>query len=156
MKPNKNQITQHVRGYSRNGITSRAKLFLFLGSLAFLFFGTLNAKAQETPETIYKDWHFVGESKSHVDISAKITKCTTDSPNQIHLFVFNEGSENNDVKFTIKVSEIEGSKSFSVDVRHKVERAEMIRAECGNKLDNLKINLPADYNPNNILITVTF
>lgn len=156
MKPNKNQNTQHVRGYSRNSITSRARALLFLAVLAIMSFGTQNAKAQESPETIYKDWHFVGESKSHVDISAKITKCTADSPNQIHLFVFNEGSENNDVKFTIKVSEIEGSRSFSVDVRHKVERAEMIKAECGNKIDNLKIDLPADYNPNNISITVTF
>lgn len=158
MKTNKlNALTPKRLSYSRNS-KSTFKKFFFLSILlsSVLFLNKVNA--QEASETVYKDWLFVAESKNHVDVSARIVKCSEASAKQVHLFIFNEGSESSDIKFIVTITDVEGGNSFNTEVKHKVERAEMVRANCDNNkaLNDLKISLPENYNPNNIKISITF
>ncbi len=159
MKPyNLTQQKLLGRNYSRNRFTISRKLLFLLGLLFSTTIFSSNVFAQEVSETVYKDWLFVGESKNHVDVSARIVKCSEASATQVHLFIFNEGSASNDIRFTITVTDVESSKSFTTAINHKVETAEMLRALCDNdkSLSDLKINLPAGYNPNNLTISINF
>ncbi len=163
-KPNKQMkpflLTQHPfkRGYSGNSFTISKKMLYAIGLFFSITIFSSNLFAQEVSETEYKGWLFVGESKNHVDVSARIVKCSEASAAQVHLFIFNEGSESNDIRFSITVTDVESSKSFTTDINHKVERAMMLRALCDNdkSLNDLKINLPAGYNPNNLTISINF
>lgn len=124
----------------------------------YLFFLGSNAFSQEASETVYKDWLFVGESANHVDVSARIVKCSEASANQVHLFIFNEGSERSDIKFTINVLDNESGNSFDTEIKHTVVTAEMVKALCDKdeKMSGLKITLPKEYNPNNLTISINF
>ena len=139
--------------FRQSGI--KRTILIFIVSM---FFSINPLKAQENSEIIYKDWLFVAESPNHVDVSARVVKCSEATANQVQIFIFNEGSERSDIRFTINISDVESGKSFNTEINHTVVRAEMVRAICDNdeKLKGLKINLPKEYNPNNIVISIDF
>lgn len=149
---------------SRRSSLPTGKRFLNKRLLAFLFvalsamFSTSQIFAQAPTETIYKNWLRVGESETHVDVSARIIKCGENSSNQVHLFIFNEGSENTSIAMKVTITNNNGGQSFSTNVTKIVERATMIQANCeaDSNTDVLKINLPESYDPNELTITVTF
>lgn len=143
---------------SSRGLLSK-KLLVFTFLLVSTMFCTSEIFAQTAPtETIYKDWLFAGESANHVDVSTRIIKCNSTSPDQVHLFIFNEGSTNNVISFVVTVTNNDSKEAFSTAITHTVNRAEMIRAMCDNdeSLNDLKISLPSNYNPNNLTLSVTF
>lgn len=149
---------------SRRASLPTGKMFLQKKLLVFLFvaisamFSTSQIFAQSSTETIYKNWLRVGESETHVDVSARIIKCGENAPNQVHLFVFNEGSANSSIVMKVTITNNNGGQTFSTDVTKTVERATMIQANCEADVntDVLKINLPESYDPNDLTITVTF
>ncbi len=153
-KLNTSLVQRHFRIKIRDFDLRKLTLSIFVG---LLFFGN-SVFAQESSETVYKDWLFVGESANHVDVTARIVKCSEASANQIHLFIFNEGSANSDIKFTINVLDVESGKSFNAEIKHTVSPAEMVRALCDNdkKMEGLKITLPKEYNPSNLTLTINF
>lgn len=153
-KLNTSIVQRHFRFKIRDFDLRKLALSIFV---SLLFFGN-SAFAQESSETVYKDWLFVGESANHVDVSARIVKCSEASANQVHLFIFNEGSQRSDIKFTINVLDVESGKSFDTEVKHTVVTAEMVKALCDKdeKMSGLKITLPKEYNPNNLTISINF
>lgn len=115
------------------------------------------ASAQDQGGVIYKDWLHIAERPDYVDVSARIIKCDNANTNQVHFFIFNEGAENSNVKFTVTITNLKTNESFSREVTHKVDRAVMLRAMCGDEtLNDLKVDIPNGYDPTNISISITF
>lgn len=149
---------------SRHSSLPTGKMLLGKKLLAFLFvalstmFFSSEIFAQSPTETVYKDWLHIGESANHVDVSARIVKCSATSPDQVQIFIFNEGSSSNAISFVVTVVNNDTNESFNSTVSHTVNRAEMVKATCDNDetLNGLKVNLPSSYNPNNLTISVTF
>ena len=93
-----------------------------------------------------------------MDVSARIAKCSATSPNEVQMFIFNEGSENNAISFVVTVVDNDSNESFNTTINYTVNRATMVKATCDGDptLNALKIALPESYNPNNLTISVTF
>lgn len=151
-------FSRHSSLLSGKKLLGRKLLVTLLVAVSSMFY-TSEIFAQTAPtETIYKDWLFTGESANHVDVSARIIKCSSTSPDQVHLFIFNEGSSSNAISFVVTVTNSDSNESFSTTINHTVNRAEMIKATCDNDetVNDLKISLPSNYNPNNLTLSVAF
>ncbi len=116
------------------------------------------AKAQNNPNTIYKEWVMLGESATHVDVSCRIVKCGLTTPNQIHLSVFNESASAQTTNMTIVVKNNATNTTFSTQISYTSAVAALVKADCSSSTstNSLKIDLPAGYDPNNLTVTITF
>lgn len=128
-------------------------LLLFAPAITFL-------KAQSKTETgpkeeVIKEWAFLGESKTHLDVSYRIVKCSGSS--QVHLQVFNESPNNQVAKFEILVMNGELEK-FTKEISFSVDRAAIVQPDCNSEgsLSDLKISVPANYDLNNLRVKITF
>jgi hypothetical protein len=129
---------------------------------AFLFgcFFLLTAAAfgQSLPpatDPVYKDWTFLGESNRHVDISYRLLSC--EGVNQLHLFIFNESTDDQALRFTIVLTN-EAGKTWSTNVSFTAEKTKMYKALCdsGDSLKALRIALPAGFNPARLTAKIEF
>jgi hypothetical protein len=114
-------------------------------------------QAQTTNPTIYKDWSFLGESSDHFDVEYRVIKCAA-TP-QVHLFVFNEDPNARVLKFDIEITNNADGQKFTKSITLNAGAAEMYRADCSTDnpvLNSLKVDLPAAYDPANILVKITF
>lgn len=145
-----------------NSIKSKSTILQKILFVLLLLVVNLNvASAQDQGQgqggVIYKDWLHIAERPDYVDVSARIIKCDNSNTNQVHFFIFNEGAENSNVKFTVTITNLKTNESFSKEVTHKVDRAVMLRAMCGDEtLNDLKVDIPNGYDPTNISISITF
>lgn len=107
-------------------------------------------------EVVYKNWDKLGESSNHVDVFARVIKCT--SVNQVHLMIFNESSVDQVSKFVIEVTNTATNQKFSKEVSFNTTKAAIYKAECNSdsSTDALKINLPDGYDPSQVKITIEF
>ena len=107
-------------------------------------------------EVVYKNWDKLGESNNHMDVFARVIKCT--STNQIHLMVFNESSVDQVSKFVIEVTNPSTQQKFSKEVSFSTIKGTIYKAECNSDTatDVLKINLPEGYDPAQVKITIEF
>jgi hypothetical protein len=132
--------------------SSSALAYALLFCLCFLYAGV---KAQSNdPNTVYKAWAMLGESSAHIDVSYRVVRCGISSPNQVHLEVFNENPAAQTVNMTIVVKNNATNASFSSTVSQSVASAAIVKADCSGSA--LKIDLPSNYDPTNLTVTVTF
>lgn len=115
---------------------------------------TLAQNSGSSGETVIKEWKGVGESSHQTDIAARIVTCN--GVNQVLLNVFNENSSDQDITFTIKIVNSNGEE-LNTPYHFQMPKGAMYIAKCGDSTyDNLKINLPSNYDPSALVISVTF
>lgn len=110
----------------------------------------------DEPYKIFKDWIMLLETNDHVEISSRIVQCELGGDKQIQLMVFNEGEAKN-IRFTLTVLNPDNKNTFSKEIIINTSRGQMLIATCDKtdkSLNDLKINLPSDYNPENLTVTV--
>lgn len=107
-------------------------------------------------EIVYKNWDKLGESNNHVDVFARVIKCT--SVNQVHLMVFNESSVDQLLKFVIEITNPATQQKFSKEISYNTVKAAIYKAECNSDAGTnaLKIDLPEGYDPAQVKITIEF
>lgn len=114
-------------------------------------------KAQSRPETrdeIIKEWAFLGESKTQLDVSYRVIKCS--GTGEVHLQIFNESPKDQVAKFDIEIYNTDGTK-FTKEVTFSVDRAAIVQPTCGEtNLNDLKISLPANYNLQELKVKIIF
>jgi|GEM_PF-2092574 len=125
----------------------------FLLSLSF----SLHARPyQPKDEVVYKNWDKLGESSNHIDVFARVIKCT--SASQVHLMIFNESSVDQVSKFVIEVTHPATQQKFSKEVSFSIIKATITKAECNSDASTnvLKIDLPEGYDPAQVKIAIEF
>ena len=107
-------------------------------------------------ETVYKNWDKIGESNNHIDVFARVIKCT--SANQVHLMVFNESAIDQVSKFVIEVTNPATQQKFTKEVSFSTVKASIYKAECNSDASTnaLKIDLPEGYDPAQVKIAIEF
>jgi hypothetical protein len=128
-------------------------LLLFAPAITFL-------KAQSKTETatkdeVIKEWAFIGESKTQLDVSYRVVKCS--GSGQVHLQIFNENPNNQVGKFQISIQNGDSEK-FTKDITFSVDRAAIVQPDCNSEgaLTDLKIAVPANYDLNNLRVKIVF
>ena len=110
------------------------------------------------PVKIYKDWSLIIETDTHIEISARVLKCSMMGTNQVHLRVFNENSVTKTIKFKVEIIDLTDQRSIVKEITINAAIGAMYIPDCenGNPLmKSLKVDLPNDYNPNNLTINVS-
>ena len=151
-------MVQSLRTSSFGDKSAKSKNFGYFILLVFILSVSASTLKAQAPATIYKDWYSLGESKSLADISYRIVKCDPAGVNQIHLNVFNENPKAQTIKMTILIKNNPDNASFSKVISYNATAGSMNKAECSSSsaTDDLKINLPTNYNPNQLTVTITF
>jgi hypothetical protein len=137
---------------------TKGHLFVLIAVLAISFIG-LQAHGQGQPapmQLVYKNWHILGESSKHMDVFSRVIQCET--VNQVQLKVFNESNLSQTLKFKIEIFNTVSGESFSKDIEVSLTPVQEIKGDCdaATELSNLKIDLPATYNPMQINTLITF
>lgn len=105
-------------------------------------------------ETLYKDWQVLPDSKNMVEIFYCIVKCN--GVNKIHLKIFNDGTSDQDVQFSLDIINSADNKHLSINKRVWAKKGTSQKADCdSDTLDELKISLPSSYDPLGILVKQT-
>jgi hypothetical protein len=116
-------------------------------------------KAQSGTETpkdeVIKEWAFLGESRTQLDISYRLVLCA--GKGQVHLQIFNENPQAQVARFNIEIVNADGLK-FTKEVSFAVEKAAIVQAACNGEtsLDDLKISIPANYDIRNLKVKISF
>ena len=144
---------QNLKFKKKKGI-----LFTILAILAISLTG-LQAYGQEQAapmRIVYKNWHILGESNKHMDVSCRVIQCET--VNQIQLKVFNESNISQILKFKIEVFNTVNGEFFSKDIEVSLTPVEEVKGACDGPaaLRSLQIDLPPSYNPMQINTLITF
>lgn len=121
--------------------------------LTLSFFTELGA---QTNPVIYKDWTVLGESKTQIDVSYRVLKCTTVP--QVHLFLFNENPNEQTADFELEIIDGVTEKKVVKHIVFKLEKGGISQANCESdaSLNALKINLPDGYDPLTVSFKLTF
>lgn len=127
-----------------------------LFSLLFFSFSLNAMTSNPKEETVYKNWDKIGESNNHIDVFARVIKCT--SANQVHLMVFNESAIDQVSKFVIEVTNPATQQKFTKEVSFSTVKASIYKAECNSDASTnaLKIDLPEGYDPAQVKIAIEF
>ncbi len=133
-------------------------LFTLFAVLAISITG-LQAYGQEQPapmQLVYKNWYILGESSKHVDVFCRVIQC--ENLNQVQLKVFNESNASQTLRFKIEIFNNVSGESFSKEIEVSLTPVQEIKGACDATpgLSNLKIDLPATYNPMQINTLITF
>lgn len=136
----------------------KAIVFTFLAVLA-ISATTLQATGQSQPDAmqiVYKNWYILGESSKHVDVFCRVIQC--ENLNQVQLKVFNERNASQTLRFKIEIFNNVSGESFSKEIEVSLTPVQEIKGACDATpgLSNLKIDLPATYNPMQINTLITF
>jgi hypothetical protein len=110
----------------------------------------------QTGEIIYKEWAFLGESSTQIDVSYRVIRCSTE--NEIHLQIFNENPNDQVAHFDVAITNNSDGAKFTKEITFSLDKAKIYRAECGSdtSLSALKIALPSGYDPANLTVKLTF
>jgi len=132
---------------------------ILLPVLCFLLSFSFSLQAmpyQPKEEVVYKNWDKLGESSNHVDVFARVIKCT--SVSQVHLMIFNESSVDQVSKFVIEVTNPATQQKFTKEVSYSTVKAAIYKAECNSDASTnaLKIDLPEGYDPAQVKIAIEF
>lgn len=127
-------------------------LLLFTPAITFL-------KAQSASETtkseVIKEWAFLGESKTFLDVSYRVVKCG--GSGQVHIQIFNENPNDQVANFEIEIANPDGVK-FSKKITFSVQKARIVQPDCDSdtSLNDLKIAVPSDYDLNTLRVKIIF
>lgn len=131
------------------------KRLLASAALLFILSFFTEVGAQTNP-IIYKDWTVLGESKTQIDVSYRVLKCSTVP--QVHLFLFNENPKEQTADFEIEITDSTTDKKLVKHIVFKLDIGAISQASCESSttLDTLKIDLPAGFNPLTVSLKITF
>jgi hypothetical protein len=108
-------------------------------------------------QTVIKGWTFAAESSNHVDVSYSVVKCSPTSSAELHLQIFNEKPTADTAKLNVVIADATSTQSFTTSVTMPLGLAELVSADCASTaLSNLKIAVPAAYDPATLTVTITF
>lgn len=112
--------------------------------------------AQTTEPQVYKEWQMLDESKTMIDVSYRVLKCS--ETNQIHLMIFNENVIDQNAQFSLEVTDETSGQKLVKDFDFATTKATMYKADCSNNtlLSALKFALPSDYDPAKLSVKLTF
>ncbi len=110
----------------------------------------------QTNPVVYKDWTVLGESKTQIDVSYRVLKCSTVP--QVHLFLFNENPNEQTADFELEITDGATENKVVKHIVFKLEKGGISQASCISvaSLDALKIDLPTGYNPLTVSFKLTF
>ncbi len=141
-----------------NSITLKMKVLKKTVSILIISLITISvANAQISPKNVFKNWTVLAESGNSIDVSYTIVKCENVVP-QIHFSVFNESSSDQDINFRVVIKDDITNKSFSKDISLVTKKMNVYKANCDgdNFLTALKIDLPSNYNPDHLTLSISF
>ncbi|GAC1386347.1 MAG: hypothetical protein NVSMB45_16050 [Ginsengibacter sp.] len=114
--------------------------------------------SQSVPEApvVYKNWLILGESSTHLDVSSRTIRC--DGVNKVELKVISESNIDAVLHCTVTVVNNANGEKVSKDINIPVASFQTLAPSCGsgNPLPDLKIDLPASFNPMDISTTIIF
>lgn len=115
----------------------------------------VNAQSQGNP-VIYKDWEMLVETTNLLDVSYRVIKC--DSANQIHLLIFNENVMDQNAHFDMEITNNDTGEKYTKEISFAATKATVYKAMCDSdaSLDKLRFNIPANFNPNNLTVKISF
>lgn len=119
-----------------------------------LAFPTLVKAQSPSNPVVYKNWAVLVEKINLVDVSYRIVRC--DTVNQIHFLIFNGSSVDKMTNFDFLVTNIATGDKYTGVVSFATSRATTYKALCDSdaSLNQLKINLPTNFDPNNITVAI--
>lgn len=123
--------------------------------LGLLLIATITKSQSLSQTAVFKDWTPLKETETMVDFSYKVTQCEMGSASLL-LLVFNEGASDQELQFTVKITDLASSKSTEKSVRFSAKKATLYRPECDSPADlaSLKIAIPNDYDPKNLNVEI--
>jgi len=108
-------------------------------------------------DIVYKEWSFLGESKTQLDISYKLVRCSGSNTNQLFLQIFNENPNAQVARFDLEITNNSDSAKTTKEINFPVTMGRIYTPTCGDQsLSDLKIDLPAAYDPTNLSVKLTF
>lgn len=126
--------------------------------LLVLLFFSFKSFAQ-TEDVTYKEWGLLAESKTQIDISYRIIKCAASGTKQLQLQIFNESPRAQVASFDLEITnKADGSKTTKT-ISFSLSMGRIYTPSCSASEDgmaDLKIDLPADYDPTNLSVKLTF
>jgi hypothetical protein len=144
-------------------ILKKSKSSLIIFSFMVFSLGFLNAgtplQANNEPMIIVDNWKLKVETAGHIELSTRIVKCSLTSPYQVHILFFNENPTAKSLTFTAKITNNADGNNFSKTITINADLAAMYIPNCDNSnslLNSLKIDLPSNYNPADLTITITY
>lgn len=118
---------------------------------------TTGALAQPSPvsaEKVYKEWQVFPDSKNNVEIFYSIVKCN--GVNQVNLMIFNDGANDQEVRFSIEIANNTDNQHFSVSRKFSAQKKVFHKATCESDAPGeLKIVLPDAFDPSGITVKQT-
>lgn len=105
---------------------------------------------------VIKEWAFLGESQTHLDVSYRVVKCS--GAGQVHLQVFNESPNDQLAKMEIEITNLSDGEKITKTISYSSLRATIAQPSCDDEpsLNDLKIAVPASYDLTNIKVKITF
>ncbi len=109
------------------------------------------AGSSESYPKVTKEWFLLEETKTHIEFSGRVIKCDENENHQLHLKIFNENAEEKNVNFKVTILDKTTGKSIEKTITLTLGVAAMINAACdSSENSNLKIEIPSDYNAENL------
>lgn len=137
----------------RTELSPMRKLILATVFLCCLSLGGLFAQAPVDPAVI-QDWKFLGEAPTSVDIDYRVVQCGAQP--EIHLLVFNEYTDAQTLRFSLKISS--GNRHFNKDYTVSLPLGAMYIGECNatGDLAQYGFTLPKGYDPKDLKVEIKF
>lgn len=127
-------------------------IFLFFSAMAMIQIPALAKSATQVGDEL-KGWSQIGETETSVTIHSQIVKC--DSLFTIHLALANKLKKAQTAEFFVHVLQAKDSdQSFSKLIQYPVPAQGITKSTCKRSLDALLMTLPADYNPEQVIIRI--
>jgi hypothetical protein len=125
--------------------------FLFL-----IILSCCNLSAQTNLSPIPEDWRTLGTNSFQTEVSYRIIRCN--SNNQIHLSTNNRSSLVQTLVCDLTIKNKATGLFITKQLIHLIPKNSITRASCSEELDlnKLKIDLPGNYDPNNLVVTIMF
>jgi hypothetical protein len=127
-------------------------LLLFSSAMTALY---AQSPQESTKDEIIKEWAFLGESKTFLDVSYRVVKCAGNG--QVHIQIFNENPKDQVARFDIEITNADGTR-LTKEITFSIEKAAIVQPACSGEqtFNDLKISVPATYDLNNLRVKITF
>ena len=131
-----------------------SRIILFLG----IMFSCHLGQAQNVPEApiVFKNWLILGESKDHLDVSYRVVRC--DNVNKVELKVISENNVDGVIHCKVVVINQSTGEKVTQEINLPIVSFKTLSPTCGsdNPYPDLKIELPASFDPKNINAVIIF
>lgn len=103
-----------------------------------------------------QNWKMIFESPTHYEVSVRVIKCNPDTPAQVQVELFNEGTGIQTARFKLTISNSATNETVVKEISHSMPLGALIMASCDNNEQSLRINLPSGWNLSTVQSTLTY